>query len=87
MKCRYCNSDEDLHFQQPYRKGDRPVRVIDGKKHICKHDKQEENTGMSVKERYDPNKWFCGIHKLELNDMVCKRCDRIQSAVRGSELN
>jgi len=87
MKCRYCQSEEDLHFKQPYRKGDRPVRAIDGKPHICKNDKPQENMGTSVKERYDPNKFYCGVHRLELNDMVCRRCPKIQIAVRGSELN
>lgn len=87
MKCRYCNADEELKWLEPYVKGNRPVRALDGKPHICKNDKPQENIGTSVKEKYSSEKWYCGIHKLELNDMVCKRCDRIQSAVRGSQLN
>ena len=51
FKCKFCNSDEDLHFKQPYKKGDRPVRELDGEKHECKKDKVEELSPSSLLPR------------------------------------
>jgi len=36
FKCKYCDSDDELHFEQPYKKGNRPVRALDGQNHKCK---------------------------------------------------
>lgn len=42
MKCRKCTSDEELIWNTPYKKGDLPVREIDGKPHNCLNNKVEE---------------------------------------------
>lgn len=87
MKCRFCTSDEELHFKQPYHKGDRPIRTLDGRDHICSNNKPQENTGTSIKEIYDRNKWYCSFHKVEVEGIICHICGEFRSVVRGSELN
>ena len=42
MKCKYCNSPEELKWPENYKKGDRPVNAETGAKHECV---KESDTG------------------------------------------
>ena len=58
FKCKFCDSDEDLHWEQPYKKGNKPVRALDGKAHDCKKNKKkpEISATTSPTKKYDRNK-------------------------------
>ncbi|UVF62209.1 hypothetical protein [Nitrososphaeria virus YSH_1032793] len=49
MKCRKCTSEEELTWNTPYKKGDLPVRELDGKPHNCLNNKVDEisSSGLS----------------------------------------
>lgn len=49
MKCRYCDSPEELIWPQPYKKGDKPIRELDGKPHICQNKKPQEISASQTK--------------------------------------
>ena len=35
MKCNRCTKEEELKWPEPYKKGDLPIRYLDGQPHIC----------------------------------------------------
>lgn len=55
MLCKYCTSNEDLRWPEPYVKGNRPVRELDGKPHICK-----ENSVIELGQM-PPKKDVCNV--------------------------
>ena len=75
MNCKRCKDPEELEWKQPYKKGDLPVRKIDGKSHIC-------NQALMDKERMRPKKdvMRCAIHEEPLfpNNIngVCSKCKK-----------
>jgi hypothetical protein len=69
MKCRRCDSEEELVWNQPYKKGDFPVRGLDGKPHECRNNRQSEISSSTIKKPEDKLFYPDGVtEKLKSND-------------------
>ena len=67
FKCRYCYSEESLYFAPDWKKGDRPVRAIDGRPHRCRKDKvQEISSSVRTKKKYKNDRREF-VHSRELS--------------------
>jgi len=75
MKCnrKGCSNDEELHWTQPHKDGNVPVRLLDGKKHYC-----SLSMSINVDEIPDtPSVYLCNICKKPV-DFVCQTCGHVQ---------
>lgn len=71
MKCKFCTLNEDLVWPEPYVKGCRPVRALDGKPHICLNNKKGE-LGDAIRDpEYDF--WICEVCQNKLIDFKCPK--------------
>lgn len=51
MRCNRCVSEEDLKWPNPYIKGSKPIRTLDGKPHVCMENAVKESGELVIKER------------------------------------
>ena len=81
MKCNRCTKEEELAWPQPYHKGDKPIRVLDGKPHVC----LSNNPGFVEGGKYECPK--CKLLIIVLHGKfdrteLCDACNRLKYQVK-----
>ena len=69
MRCKYCNSVEELKWPENYKKGDKPINAETSQPHVCE-------SKPSQKEK--PTMHYCGDCHTPLTLCGCENCFHIQ---------
>ncbi len=89
FRCKYCYSQEDLWFAPHWKKGDKPVRALDGRPHRCRKDRKTEiivtkKTWKNDRREFyhdrttknKPQGWYLEVHdKPRFN--LCGKCKTV----------